>query len=113
MCFELLALNFEPSRLTWPSDAMPSSSAIRTVCPKHDRKKSPRSLRKSLRTRKFGQRLPAMYMNPRSSLQRRSICRELNTPWLYAYISIDTICRGAYARWPRWLYSASTSEVSS
>ena len=26
--------------------------------------------------------LPAMYGNPRSSRQRRSICRELNTPWL-------------------------------
>ena len=68
---------------------------MRTVCLKQDRKKSPRSLRKSLSTRKFGQCLPAMCMNPKSSLQRFSICRELNTPWLYAYIRIETICSGA------------------
>ena len=91
---------------------MSSSSAMRTVCLKQDRKKSPRSLRKSLSTRKFGQCLPAMCMNPKSSLHRFSICRELKTPWLYAYIRIETICRGAYARWPRRLYRASTSEVS-
>ncbi len=36
-----------------PIQAMSSSSAMRTVCPKQDRKKSPRSLRKSLSTRKF------------------------------------------------------------
>ncbi len=40
------------------------------------------SLRKSLSTRKFGQCIPAMNINDRSSLQRRSISRELKTPRL-------------------------------